>query len=159
MIPSRSWRLSIPRTLPLFPVQVVDDSSTVNSSQSAFISPQVTVTLNFVHSSTDYRCAQPDLTPLQSRDVHFNPLSRQTGSFRRIPRRSSLLSVPQTASLPASQQSHHTIAQPTARSAVFSSVSKQIVDPLRVVQPRVPLRSPVSRFPFMHSCIASTQIA
>lgn len=93
LIPSRSWRLSsIPRTPPLFPVQVVDDSSSLNSPQSAFISSQVTIALNFVHSSADYRCAQPDLTPLQSRDVHSNPLSRQTGSFRRIPRRSSLLS-------------------------------------------------------------------
>ena len=95
LIPSRSWRIfSIQGLSHLFPVQVVDDSSVSNSPaeclyfpQSALDSPQVTTALNFVHASADYR-----LTPLQNRDVHpFRPLSRQTGSFRQIPRRSPSL--------------------------------------------------------------------
>lgn len=122
------------------------------SPQSALDSSQVTMALNFVHASTDYR-----LTPLWSRDVLFQSPQSPDRFLPPDPPQIIIVHGPPVSPLP--QQSPHVIMQPTARSAIFSSASRQIVDPLRVVRPRFHLRSPASRSLFMHSCISSTQIA
>lgn len=75
------------------------------------------------------------------------------------PSQISFVFRPQVSPLP--QRSRHVIMQPTARSAVFSSISEQIVDLLRVVQPLVsPVlpREQASLHAFMH-CIHPNRVA